>query len=110
MRKEQSLEKQIFQQSCMTLTKDTSAPELSPMISPTLQPSTSPTFPSKAQLPPISTFLDPPAKKKRKVPRSKKYLDSLAGQMADLSPEAQELLKSALENVPKVTAKSWVGG
>lgn len=103
IRKEQSLEKQSFKQSVIMMVKDTSAPELTP-IAPTLPQIASPAV-SKAQLPPIA--VEPP-KKKKKVPRSKKYLDSLATQLTDLSAETQDLLKLALETVPKVTAKSWV--
>lgn len=103
IRKEQSLEKQSFKQSVMMMIKDTSAPELTP-LTPTLPQIGSPVA-SKAQLPPI--IVEPP-KKKKKVPRSKKYLDSLATQLTDISAETQDLLKLALETVPKVTAKSWV--
>lgn len=104
IRKEQSLEKQSFKQSVLMMVKDSSAPELSP-ITPALPQIASPAA-SKAQLPPIA--VEPP-KKKKKVPRSKKYLDSLTTQLTGMSAESQDLLKLALESVPKVTAKSWVG-
>lgn len=107
IRKEQSLEKHSFKQSFATLTKDTSAPELTPATPTKVQLSSTPST-KMVQLPQLPPIAVEPSKKKKKVPRSKKYMDALTGQLNELSEESLCQLKSALDTVPKVSAKSWV--